>query len=74
MYWVKYFSMTKLVLELKNERQIAVLKAILKFLNIPIVEEKKEEEGEAPDIHSFYEQFQIDLSGFKFNRQEANER
>lgn len=66
--------MTKLVLELKNERQIAVLKAILKFLNIPIVEEKKEEGDKAPEIRSFYEQFQIDLSDFKFDRQEANER
>lgn len=66
--------MTKLVLELKNEKQIAVLKAILKFLDIPIVEETKEEGEEASDIRPFYEQFQIDLSDFKFDRQEANER
>lgn len=67
--------MTKLVLEIKDEKKIAVIKAILKFFNISIIEEQKEEEEKKEmDLESFYQQFQLDLSNFKFDRQEANER
>ncbi len=66
--------MTKLVLELKNEKQVALLKAILKFLNIPIQKEERVEEEKPVDMKSFYQQFQVDLSTFHFDREAANER
>lgn len=66
--------MTKLVVEIKNDKQIAILKALLKLLNIAVVEEKKVN-GTSPDsLQSFYGQFQLDLSDFKFDRDLANER
>lgn len=66
--------MTKLVVEIKNEKQIAVVKALLRLLNISVVEEKKVNDASADSLQSFYGQFQIDLSNFKFDRDLANER
>ncbi len=66
--------MTKLVLEIRDNKQVAVLKAILKFFNIAIVEEKTVEDKREKDSRSFYQQFQLDLSDYRFDRQEANER
>ncbi|MEZ5044862.1 MAG: hypothetical protein R2828_33500 [Saprospiraceae bacterium] len=66
--------MTKLVVEIKNDRQIAVVKAILRFLNISVLKVETIVEPVPTDPESFYNQFQIDLSNFKFDRQEANER
>lgn len=66
--------MTKLIVEIKNDRQIAIVKAILKFFNASIIQEEKVEVPSSFDSEVFYNQFQIDLSRFKFDRQEANER
>ena len=66
--------MTRILLELKDDRQVFLLRAILRFLNIPIVKEEKEQETQDGDPASFYNQFQIDMSTFHFDRQEANER
>ena len=67
--------MTKFVLELQDDKQAAVLRAILELLHISIIEEEKvEEEGVEVDPYSFYQQFQLDLTNFQFDRQEANER
>ena len=66
--------MTRILLELKDDRQVALLRAILRFLNIPIVKEEPEKEKQEQDPKSFYNQFQLDMSHFHFDRQEANER
>lgn len=64
--------MTRIILEIKDDRRAALLRAILRFLNLPIVREEKEKQG--PDPESFYSLFKLDLSNFRFDRQEANIR
>jgi hypothetical protein len=64
--------MTRIILEIKDDRRAALLRTILRCLNIPIVREEKEKQK--PDLNSFYNQFKLDLSNFRFDRQEANER
>ena len=64
--------MTRILLEIKDDRQAALLRTILRFLNVPIVREEKEKKE--LDLESFYNQFKLDLSNFRFDRQEANER
>lgn len=52
----------------------AIVKAILKFLGIASSAEQKADKPSPTDLRSFYQQFQIDLSDFKFDRDLANER
>ena len=42
--------MTKLLLEIKDDRQVALLRAILRLLNIPIVKEEKENEQQQEQV------------------------
>ncbi len=64
--------MTRILLEIKDDRLAAILRTVLRFLNIPIVKEEEEKRNLNPE--SFYNQFNLDLSSFRFDRQEANER
>ena len=66
--------MTRLLLEVKNEREAAILRAILKFLNISIISEERQEGDNNSDLENFYNQFALDLSNFQFDREAAHER
>ena len=64
-FWRKACAMTK---------QVVILNALLRLLNISIVEEKKMD-GPSPDnLRSFYDQFHLNLSDYTFDRDLANER
>ncbi|MCB0598077.1 MAG: hypothetical protein H6557_11755 [Lewinellaceae bacterium] len=66
--------MTKLVLEIKNDRDADLIRAILKDFEVEIIEEETQEgEGES-SVDEFYGKFSFDLSSFKFDREEANAR
>lgn len=67
--------MTRLVLEINSDRELALLTTFLKSLNVRIL---KQEEGSPeetiPKPEAFYKGINVDLTNFKFNREEANER
>jgi hypothetical protein len=66
--------MTRLTLEIKSDRDLAILTAFLKLLNVKILQKEKAKKKEEFGHATFYEGINVDLTGFKFNRDEANER
>ena len=66
--------MTKLTLEIKSDRELAILTAFLKLLNVRILRQEKEEKPAPFEPALFYKNINVDLTQFKFNREEANER
>ncbi len=66
--------MTRLILEIKSDRELAILTAFLKLLNVKVLQKETEVKEEVFDPASFYKNIQVDMSNFKFNRDEANER
>ena len=66
--------MTRLTLEIKSDRELAILTAFLKLLNVRILRQEKEEKTAPFEPALFYKNINVDLTHFKFNREEANER
>ncbi|HFA48161.1 MAG TPA: hypothetical protein ENJ95_03995 [Bacteroidetes bacterium] len=67
--------MTRLILEIKNNRDLAVLFSFLKLLDVRVIrKEATPPIEEKSDIAAFYQKHLLDLSNFKFNREEAHER
>ena len=67
-------GMTWLTLEIKSDRELAILTAFLKLLNVRVLRKETEEKEATFDPASFYKNIHVDLINFKFNRDEANER
>ena len=67
-------TMTKFVLEIKREKDVELIRAILRHFEIRIIEEEVQEGKVETPMEDFYNQFQFDLSNFKFDREEANAR
>jgi hypothetical protein len=67
--------MTRLVLEVNSDRELALLMTFLKSLNVRILKQEVESQKETtPKPDAFYKEINVDLTDFKFNREEANER
>jgi len=66
--------MTRLTLEIENSRDLALLNAFLKLLNVKILRQEKAQETAKTKPADFYKSINVDLTNFKFNRDEANER
>ncbi|MCO6488148.1 MAG: hypothetical protein J5I98_07010 [Phaeodactylibacter sp.] len=64
--------MTKLVLEIKSDKDVELIRAILRHFAVQIIEEDVQAEQAEPSLEDFYDQFHFDLSNFKFDREEAN--
>jgi len=66
---------TKLILEFNNEQQVKTLLEFLKLIDVKFRQEQtSSEKEEMNQTMQFYNQFNYDLSQFKFDRDEANER
>lgn len=61
-------------MEINGEKEMAILKAFLKLLNVKVIKQEKAEHSKATEPADFYKNIQVDLKDFKFNRDEANER
>jgi hypothetical protein len=66
--------MTRLTLEIKSDRDLAILTSFLKLLNVKVLRQEREERPSAVEPEQFYRGIAVDLSNYKFNRDEANER
>ncbi|MBI1226993.1 MAG: hypothetical protein GC192_17310 [Bacteroidetes bacterium] len=66
--------MTRMTLEINGEKEMAILKAFLKLLNVKIVKQEKTAPSKATEFAKFYKEINVDLKDYKFNRDEANER
>ncbi|MBX2929553.1 MAG: hypothetical protein KF852_17105 [Saprospiraceae bacterium] len=67
--------MTRLVLEINSDRELALLTAFLKSLNVRVLKQEEESPKETtPKPEVFYKEINVDLTNYKFNREEANER
>ena len=70
----KMIVMTKLILEIKNDRDADLIRALLRDFEIEIIEEEIQKEQVESSVDEFYGKFSFDLSSFKFDREEANAR
>ena len=66
--------MTRLTLEIENSRDLALLNAFLKLLNVKVLRQEKAQQSATIKLADFYKSINVDLKNFKFNRDEANER
>lgn len=66
--------MTKLILEIKNDRDADLIRALLRDFEIEIIEEEIQKEQAESSVDEFYGKFHFDLSNLKFDREEANAR
>ncbi len=66
--------MTKITIQIKDEKKAELIKAILDYLGIEVVSEEVQEKVPKSSVDDFYGQFGLDLSNFKFDREEANAR
>lgn len=66
--------MTRLTLEIKDDKELAILSSFLKLLNVKILRQEKKIEHPLQEAINFYNGIAVDLTNFKFNREEANER
>ena len=64
--------MTRIILEIPKEQDVTLILELLKRLGASVI--KQEEVDLAEEPAEFYQQFQVDMSDFTFNREEANER
>jgi len=51
-----------------------LLNAFLKLLNVKVLRQEKAQETAKTKPADFYKSINVDLTNFKFNRDEANER
>ena len=70
----KMIVMTKLILEIKNDRDADLIRALLRDFEIEIIEEEIQKEQVESSVDEFYGKFHFDLSNLKFDREEANAR
>ena len=70
----KMIVMTKLILEIKNDRDADLIRALLKDFEIEIIEEEIQKKQVESSVDEFYGKFHFDLSNLKFDREEANAR
>lgn len=66
--------MTRLILEIKNKRDLAILVSFLKLLDVQVLQKEVSPVDKKSDIAAFYQKYSLDLSNFRFNREEAHER
>lgn len=66
--------MTRLTLEIKDDKELAILTSFLKLMNVKILKQEKKVDVPLEDATKFYKGMAVDLTNFKFNREEANER
>ncbi len=66
--------MTRLTLEIKDDKELAILTAFLKLMNVKILRQEKKVDLPLEEAAKFYNGIAVDLTNFKFNREEANER
>ena len=66
--------MPKFIFHTKSEKEAEMARALLRFFRIEFSEEKEEAPRTAISLQEFYGQFQMDVTGFRFDREEANKR
>jgi hypothetical protein len=66
--------MTQITLEFSSESELARLLEVLQQFEVRIVKTASRKDKKHREMEEFYNQFRLDLSNFKFDREEANER
>jgi hypothetical protein len=66
--------MTQITLEFSSESELARLLEVLQQFEVRIVKTTSRKDKKHREMEEFYNQFRLDLSNFKFDREEANER
>lgn len=66
--------MTQITLEFSSESELVRLLEMLRQFEVRIVRTVSRKGKKHREMEEFYNQFRIDLSNFKFDREEANER
>ncbi len=66
--------MTRLTIEVQNSRDLTILTAFFKLLNVKILGQEKAPKQDIFEPAVFYKGINVDLTNYKFNRDEANER
>ena len=64
-----------MTIELESSRDLAILTAFLKLLNAKVLlQENSPNKQSVFEPTAFYQSINVDLTNYKFNREEANER
>jgi hypothetical protein len=66
--------MKQITLEFNNELEMVRILEILRQFDVRIIQKIPKRNNKKQSIEDFYDQFNLNISSFKFTRDEANER